>query len=175
MFLYYYLFYCCVVMLMQRTHNFERQDSKGKPNSLERVNALKNVNLLLLCLIEMLLACFLKPSQHTHTCLGYCTCRPGRSRYLCAAQWHDQRFRLIWEAEPSANQPFLMKSYSSYSWFYFHAHSVPQRTQISAVPGARRGGGRECSARWAGLGCPARGQSCGLVGCCRCLGGVSLY
>lgn len=119
-------------MLMQRTHNFERQDSKGKPNSLERVNALKNVNLLLFCLIEMLLACFLKPSQHTHTCLGYCTCRPGRSRYLCAAQWHDQRFRLIWEAEPSANQPFLMKSYSSYSWFYFHAHSVPQRTQISA-------------------------------------------
>lgn len=126
-----------------------------------------NAHLLLMCLIEcrMLLACFLKPLQHTQTFLGYCTCRPGRGRYFCGAQWHHLWFKLIWEAEPSANQPFWWNCILPIHGFIFMP-TLCGGTCMS-VPGARRSCGRECSARWAGLGCPAQGQrpqSCGLIG-----------
>lgn len=64
---------------------------------------------------------------------------------------------MIWEAEPSATPPLLIKSYSSYSGFYFLAHSAPVKDADQRwgahvlVPMARRGG-REDDARPARLG-----------------------
>lgn len=139
-----------------------------------------NIDLLLLCLIEVLLACFLKPIQHTHTFLGFCTCRPGRGRYFCAAQWHDSWSKLIGVAEPSANQLFDEILFFLFM-ILFSCPLCPTEESDQCggtcipVPGARRGGGRECSARRAGLGAQLRDQAEVWLGCCRCLGGVSLY
>lgn len=159
MFLYCYLFYCCVVMLRHWGQIILKgRTARDNQTAWKELMLSNNVHLLLLCLIETLLACFLKPLQHTHTFLGYCTCRPGRGRYLHAAQWHDQWFRVIWEAEPSANQPFwwiLIPPIHDFIFVPTLSHGGPRSVQgnLCASPWSKegRGEGMLSQVGWAGV------------------------